>query len=208
MHSLLNQLQTDESILMMYAAGELSAEDRGHVEQRLANDAALRAELDRVRELTGTVDDALERIDASTRLPVSEGVAVRKVGRVMRQWQIDRMAPPPVEEPQDQLRFPWWTYPLATAAAVLLAFLVWWGQQDGPPQRRIAHGVSESSAEVDQRMMWDWDSEMARHLRRSLWSGYEPNGLQLDVDAMASADPSIDDVEGIFMSPVENERTQ
>jgi len=136
MHSLLNQLQSDEALLMMYVAGELSAEDRARVEQRLADDAGLRAELERVRELNGFVDESLAGLDVGARLPVSEGVAVRKVGRVMRQWQTDRMAPHEPEEPADQLRFPWWSYPLTTAAAILIAFLVWWGQQDGPPEPR------------------------------------------------------------------------
>src|SRR5687767_10023709 len=144
MQTLLNQLESDEALLMMYAAGELSAEDRAQVEQRLAIEPALREQLDAVRELTGSVDDAIGRIDSGARLPVSEGVAVRKVTRVMRQWQIDRMAPPPVEEPEDELRFPWWSYPLATAAAILLAFIVWWGQQDGPPELRRPQQVVRS----------------------------------------------------------------
>ena len=37
-----------ESILMLYLAGELSAEDRAEVEQMLANDALLRAQYDEI----------------------------------------------------------------------------------------------------------------------------------------------------------------
>src|SRR5688572_3307495 len=183
MQTLLNQLQDDEALLMMYAADELSAEDRARVERRLAEEPALREQLESVRELSGSIHDAIGELDGGSRLPVSEGVAVRKVTRVMRQWQIDRMAPPPVEEPEDQLRFPWWSYPLATAAAILLAFIVWWGQQDGPPELRRPQQVVRSDPngtggfDRPTMMTWDEDDLMARRLQRSLWGGYEQNGL-------------------------------
>src|SRR5688500_8710003 len=205
MQTLLNQLQDDEALLMMYAADELSAEDRARVERRLAEEPALREQLESVRELSGSIHDAIGELDGGSRLHVSEGVAVRKVARVMRQWQYDRMAPPPPEAPEDQLRFPWWSYPLATAAAVLLAFLVWWGQQDGPPEQRVRRWASSpESSEMERPLAWGWDDEMARRLRQSLYRGFESNGLQFDNDAawVFAEEPQIDDVEGIFMTPL------
>ena len=208
MQSLLNQLQSDEALLLMYAAGELPAEDRAQVEQRLEADPALRAELDRLRELNGSIDEALVELDTGTRLPVSEGVAVRKVGRVMRQWQTARMAPQVAEEPVDQLRFPWWSYPLATAAAVLLALLVWWGQQDGPPMQRANRPMPEPQyVQNNLPPGWDMNDVLERRLARS-WSGYGQDALS--IEPLASSDSGIDDVEGIFMSypyPTESERT-
>jgi hypothetical protein len=129
MTSLLHQLENNEAILLMYLADELSAEDRADVEQQLATDASLRGELERLRALHDETVTGLQGLDAHSRLPVSEHVAVRRATRMMRQWQIDHLNAPPPEEPIKELRFPWWSYPLTTAAAVLIAFLVWWGNR-------------------------------------------------------------------------------
>src|SRR5215217_472803 len=119
MTSLLHQLENNEAILLMYLADEMSAEDKAEVEQMLASDQSMRAELDRLRGLSDATIGALDRIEAGSRLPVSEGVAVRRATRMMRQWQVDHATAPPPEETINELRFPWWSYPLATAAAVL-----------------------------------------------------------------------------------------
>jgi hypothetical protein len=138
MQSLLHNLENNEAILLMYLADELSAEDRAEVEHMLGSDGGMRAELDRLRALHDGTAATISAVDAGARLPVSEGVAVRRVMRMMRQWQIDHAQAPPPEEPLSELRFPWWSYPLTTAAAVLIAFLVWWGNRPDQPPRRVA----------------------------------------------------------------------
>ena len=140
MTSLLHNLENNEAILLMYVADELSAEDRAEVEQMLASDAGLRGELERLRGVRDGAVAALGAADAATRLPVSESVAVRRAMRTLRQWQLDHAYAPPPPEPIRELRFPWWSYPLTTAAAVLIAFLVWWGNRpDRPPQRPMVY---------------------------------------------------------------------
>jgi hypothetical protein len=52
----------------------------------------------------------------------------------MAQWHARRLASPTEATPAPTLRYPWWSYPLAAAASVVLAFLVWWGNTD----RRMA----------------------------------------------------------------------
>ena len=138
MTSLLHQLENNEAILLMYVADELSAEDRADVEQQLATDAGLRAELERVRALQTSSFATLGEVDANTRLPVSENVAVRRAARMIRQWQVDHAMAPPPDEQIKELRFPWWSYPLTTAAAVLIAFLVWWGNRSEAPPKNVA----------------------------------------------------------------------
>src|SRR5688572_4971341 len=143
MNSLLHQLENNEAILLMYVADELSAEDRAEVEQMLNSDAGMRAELERLVAVREAAISAIASADEATRLPVAENVAVRRVMRMMRQWQIDHAQAPPPEEPVSELRFPWWSYPLTTAAAVLIAFLVWWGNRPDQPPRRVANFQQE-----------------------------------------------------------------
>jgi hypothetical protein len=140
--SLLQQLESDQAVLLMYLADELPAEDRAEVARRLAADAGLRAELERLRSAYESFAAAVQRDDRSGRLPVPESVAVRRVGREMRQWHARRLAAaarPAALAPM--LRYPWWAYPVAAAASIVLAFLVWWGNTDrhvtGPDGSRV-----------------------------------------------------------------------
>ncbi len=168
MTSLLHQLENNEAILLMYLADELSAEDRAEVEQLLGSDGSMRAELDRLRGLRDGTVAALAGLDATTRLPVSQSVAVRRATRMMRQWQIDRAHAPPPEAPIRELRFPWWSYPLTTAAAVLIAFLVWWGNRS---ERPAAPDVARNYEHVPPgpQDVLEWKEEMAaNHLEASL----------------------------------------
>src|SRR5688572_26853076 len=141
--SLLDQLKSDDAVLLMYLAGELPAEDRAQVDGRLAADANLRAELDRLRETYDAFSGALERDDllGSNRPVVPEAVAARRVGREMLLWQARRQAMRVAAPASSGPRYPWWVYPVAAAASVVLAFLVWWGNTDrsfvGPDGVRI-----------------------------------------------------------------------
>lgn len=164
---MIHQLENNEAILLMYLADELSAEDRAEVEQMLGSDTGMQAELDRLRGLRDGTVAALAGLDVSSRLPVSEGIAVRRATRMMRQWQTDRAHAPPPQAPANELRFPWWSYPLTTAAAVLIAFLVWWGNRTEGPSRNIAHNYEY--APPGPQDVLEWKEEMAtRHLEASL----------------------------------------
>jgi hypothetical protein len=162
MQSLLHQLENNEAILLMYLADELSGEDRAEVEQMLSTDAALRAELEELRALQARAFGGLDGYEAHARLPVSEGVAVRQAMRVMRQWQIAHAQAPPPEESVKDLRFPWWSYPLTTAAAVLIAFLVWWGNR--PEQVERNRYVQQPDAIPGPADLAAYQSEMAGDL--------------------------------------------
>ena len=128
MRSLLDQLDGHDPILLMYLADELPADDRARVEQMLGGDAAMRGRLDELRAAHDGVNGAIGRYDASHPLTGSEGAAVRHVGRMVRNWHADRLARPAPRNlpPPRNLRFPYWSYPLAAAAAVTLAFVTWY----------------------------------------------------------------------------------
>ena len=146
MTSLLHQLENNEAILLLYLADELSAEDRADVEQQLAGDASMRAELERLRALQEGTFAAMKRDDGAGRLPVSPAVATRRVTRMLHQWQVDHLRPRAEPEPGKELRFPWWSYPLTSAAVILIAFLVWWGNRSERPFENYRQSYEEVAA--------------------------------------------------------------
>jgi hypothetical protein len=139
--NLLQQLENNESILLMYLAGELPPQDLAEVEQMLATDPVMRTSLERLREARDSFEAAMPALDRATRQPAPESVAVRRVVREMRQWQARRLAAPAPIEVRRRLRFPVWAYPIATAAAVVIGFLVWWGNAERPARPEYAVGV-------------------------------------------------------------------
>ena len=134
--SLLQQLQSNEAVLMMYVADELPPEDRAEVERRLATDDRLRADLEQLRDAHDVFAAAMPTLDRSTRPPVPEAVAVRRVVAAVRQWHSARVLRPAAEAPPPSRRVPKWAYPLATAASVVIGFVVWWGLSD---RREVRH---------------------------------------------------------------------
>ena len=68
-----------EATLMLYLAGELEPAQREAFEQRLRAEPELVAEAEQVRAAQRSIAAELERADARTRLPASEGVVVRRV---------------------------------------------------------------------------------------------------------------------------------
>jgi hypothetical protein len=157
MGSFLQQLENNEAVLLMYLADELPPEDRVEVEQLLARDGGLRAELERLRDMTDSLTLALSEADGvgiarpSSPAPAhgdavssKQSAAVRRVSRLMSQQRAAReaaaaaVASASTENgvtmgkrrrrwPTAALRLPTWTYPFAAAAAVLIAWVAYWG---------------------------------------------------------------------------------
>lgn len=155
MPGVLQQLEHSQAVLLMYLAEELSRSDRDEVERMLSVDAGMRAELETLREATDWFSAEMARDDRAARPAVPEPVAVRRVGRLIRQWHARRLEAAPVTRSASTLRYPWWAYPVAAAASVVIAFLVWWGNAE-PTARldrgSIAHSISvndEPTAQPD-----------------------------------------------------------
>ena len=140
----LNDLDSD-SLLVLYISGELVNGEKAAFERRLANEPALAAELEKLRAAQALCGDAIAAVDATQKMPVGEGVAVRRVSRAMQQWQIDRIRATPLTQKKG-LPLPWWSYPVAVAASVIVAFLVWSSRQS---VNSIAADPSPVNSSVD-----------------------------------------------------------
>jgi hypothetical protein len=133
MANLLQQLDSNENILLMYLMDELEPEDRAQVDRLLSTDDEMRRELERLAQSHQAAMSAMDGMDEDRLSPLRQEATVRQIGRMIRQWQVSHR---PVEQSKTHrkgLAYPWWSYPTAAAAAVLLAFLVWWGNQTGGP---------------------------------------------------------------------------
>ena len=121
-----------EAAMMLYAAGELEPAAREAFELRLSGEPQLAADLEQLRAAQGSIAAALQHADAQQRLPVNEGVAVRRVSRSINAWLAARTvaAMPPVKKPWPM---PWWSYPAAAAACLIVGFLVWSSRQEVGP---------------------------------------------------------------------------
>ncbi len=126
MVDVLQQLENNEAIALMHLADELSPDDRAEVDALLGVDANLRAELANLREAHVVIDAALADADAAEAFANPEP-AVRRVSRMIRARLALPATDAPAAPPMARLPYPWWAYPMAAAAAILLAFLVWWG---------------------------------------------------------------------------------
>jgi anti-sigma factor RsiW len=70
MANILQQLQDEQAMLLMYLADELPAEDRAAVERRLAGDARLVEELQKMRQTHEAFLAAMRRLDEIDGQPI------------------------------------------------------------------------------------------------------------------------------------------
>jgi hypothetical protein len=128
----IEKLDNNEQILLMYLAGELPAGDQADVERLLAADAGLRQSLTELQAAQAFVDEELTKLDNASPLPVSVDAAARQAARAMRQ----RLAEPRVvateHAAEQRPRSWWWLYPTVAAASVLIVAMLWLNRQTGP----------------------------------------------------------------------------
>ena len=123
MKSYLQHLENNEAILLMYLADELPQQDRAEVEQMLASDAKLRAELENLRQTHQLAYDSLESLDAITRPPISPIAAQNRISKLVHEWMEQRRQSPAISRAQPQ--FPWWRVSFATAASLMIGSYIW-----------------------------------------------------------------------------------
>jgi anti-sigma factor RsiW len=130
MKPLLQQLE-NESLLLLYLAGELPVEDRNELEVMLQRDGGLRAQLESLRSAQDCSFAAMAAVDAAEPLHSVEP-AMRRINRSMQQWWVDQLARP--QEPAAaRSMIPVIGWSVGTAVAALLVFCIWWGfRTDGP----------------------------------------------------------------------------
>jgi hypothetical protein len=129
MSDLLQKLQSNEAILLMYLSGELGEEDRADVERMLSSDSALRTQLEGLEQAQASSQEALRRLDRLAPGPDAL-VLSRRMMRAVRRHHLERQERPIEQEETERVGRPWWTYGLGTSAAAALLLLVWWTYQE------------------------------------------------------------------------------
>jgi len=155
MDSLLQQLENNEAILLMYLADELPAADRAEVEQMLQSDANLRGELESLRHTQTGFEQTMLAADAEHPLPTSEQVASRQVLRMVNRWISQQLAQEAALKPMvlGSHSRRWWLYPMAVAAMLLLGFILYTGFHQ-PTTNFVAdrNGSSQSDPRLHHRL--------------------------------------------------------
>jgi hypothetical protein len=126
MSNVLGQLE-NESILLMYLAGELSDEDRAQVEQMLGRDPTLRAQLAELAATHDAVTGMLGRLDADSPVGASRReAAVRTVSRAMAEARRQRLAEAATaaRTSRSRLNLKRFLIPAAVAAALVTGILL------------------------------------------------------------------------------------
>jgi len=200
------QLDRD-ALLMLYAADELSPAQAAELEGQLAADPSLAAQLQRIRDLLSHADDAVRAIDEAQRLPVSTAVAARSAARIMQQWSVDRLRNRVTAE-KKVTGVPWWIYPSAAAAVLIVGFLIWSGRQEVPSMPSLNPTpdsvATAESAPVDGQPTTDPEDLLAAQLSAAIESSNNSIALAVDNSAQASAQAdSTDDSGAFFLSPRE-----
>jgi anti-sigma factor RsiW len=132
MSSLLQQLENNEAILLMYQAGELPEADRREVEQMLAGDPALRMELAEIASMHDLMAAALGEADPSSQASRREA-AVRQVSRAVAAANLGapRKLQPAAQSSRSRTRIAPWAYPIAAAAMLVIGVMIF---SDNPPK--------------------------------------------------------------------------
>jgi anti-sigma factor RsiW len=123
MSGVLDDLESNQALLLMYLADELTAQDRTLVERKLAADASLRTELATMEVAHSAYLSAMRKLDEHQALPVPESVAADRASRIIRQWATERLARPKRTAVRPRLGLPGWVYPVAAAAAAAVVFI-------------------------------------------------------------------------------------
>jgi anti-sigma factor RsiW len=121
---MLDDSQNMQAVLLLYLAGELPADERADLEQRLAQDSALRQTLEELRSLDDGLTLMLKESDAIA-IPAAaresrRSTAVRQISRAMVRRQLREDASESVAP--IQIKRGWmrtWAYPIAAAVGMI-----------------------------------------------------------------------------------------
>lgn len=144
---MIEKLDNNEQILLMYLADELPAGDRADVERMLASDASLQRDWQELQALHTTVTNQLGRLDEISISTVNAEFAIRQVSRAMRQKMAQPKVLPLRAASEAQARSWWWLYPTVVAASVAIIAMVWLAHQQSPtrlPPSLVPHVIPDT----------------------------------------------------------------
>jgi|GEM_PF-4628592 len=144
-----------DSLLMLYASGEISAEQKHGVDAMLAGDEAMQLELSRLIDAQAMLDRELSKMDMNDSMPATEAAAGRAVSRVIRQRITEQLARPMKIGATPKRRWMVLMYPAGIAAAVLGFGIYKWSKVQGdygptPPKSGTLF-VDTDSAEIEEQ---------------------------------------------------------
>jgi len=147
MSSLLQHLENNEAVLLMYLAGELPDADRAEVEEMLKGDPALRMELAELAAMQDHMTAVLKH-DDSTQIFSRREAAVREVAKAINTAKIEalRKPQPVAQSKRTTSRIPVWAYPVAAAAILVIGIMVFSGKHQ-PVQ--VATGDGQDTHTID-----------------------------------------------------------
>ena len=152
MSNLLQQLENNEAVLLMYLARELPDDDRAEVEQMLASDPALRRALEELAALQEGVVETFASADAGVALSRRDAV-VRSVSRAMAAARVESVFAKPAapEAGRSRFRVPYWVYPIAAAALLVVGILLMSDRRPVslPADHHEAPELAENTENVD-----------------------------------------------------------
>jgi anti-sigma factor RsiW len=180
MASLIHELENNEALLLMYLTGELPAEDCIEVEQMLAADGGMRAELVRIESAYQGAMDVLTKLDSDQSAVPAENHAIRQAMRAMKQWQVDRLARQPMVIAPARLKIHTWMYPVGVVAALLIGTIAWWGFGGQFPH------FGHDSSGTDQNIAMQDDGSTDRQLAASLRRSEDSAGVIADAETQAN----------------------
>lgn len=130
MDRLLDEIPELEGRLLLYAAGELSAEEVAALERELSTDPAARAALEQVRALLAETSNGLGALEAASGIaPRSLRRASDRAVRAVFEWtQVERVSRTLRNERHALAEGVVWRFarwPLAAAALLVVGLMVW-----------------------------------------------------------------------------------
>ncbi|GIW78009.1 MAG: hypothetical protein KatS3mg104_3072 [Phycisphaerae bacterium] len=135
MSTLLNQLQNNEAVLLMYIANELPPADRQEIEHLLKTDDQLKAQYQTILSAYETSERLLNEAD-KTAIPPKAFTAARTFGDLVRQRRTSEAASVD-EKIEYRRRWSLWWYPTAAAAVLAFGMFLWWKNASENPNNSI-----------------------------------------------------------------------
>jgi len=120
-------LNDDSQILLLYLADELPDQDRLAIDRRLATEPLLSEELKQLSSMYGQIGARLQEADEfrGGRFPVNVNTTAHSIGRLMRQRLAEPRPIVAISKQPARSRVRPWLIPSGIAAAILVASAVW-----------------------------------------------------------------------------------